>query len=151
MLLRVTPVTAPGSQSLCCTLLDFSLLPTCVCSPVPVRHREGLGCLSRSRQHGATGCWAVLPHRNACLLQKQKAGKSHSPKTLGFQRKRRGGEERQIPGLGDPQAAQLKTRVKPGTDRRRSQQDSPLRTGVGNTAGDRRMGFKPPSSNSVHV
>lgn len=51
---------------------------------------------------------------------------------LSFQRKWRGGEERQISGLGDPQAVGFRTKMRPGTGRRHSQWDSPLRTGMGN-------------------
>jgi len=101
MLLCLTPAAAPGSQSLCCLHLDFPLLPTCMCSPFPMWHHEGLGCLSWSWQHRETGRWAVLAHSDARFLVQVKSRKGHFADMLGFQRKWRGGEERQIAGLGD--------------------------------------------------
>lgn len=44
----------------------------------------------------------------------QKAGKSCSPNMLGFQRKWRGWEERQISGFGDAQAVRIQTKMRPG-------------------------------------
>lgn len=129
MLLCLITVAVPDSRSLCCIHLNFSLASTCVCSPFPVCHCEGLGCLSWSRQHRGTACRAVLAHSDAGFSAKVKSGKRPFPKYAGLSQKM----ERQISGLGDPQAVGFKTKMSPGTARKHSQWGSALRTGVGST------------------
>lgn len=94
MLLCLIAVAVLDSWSLCCIHLNFSLASTCVCSPFPVWHCEGLGCLSWSRQHRGTACRAVLAHSDAGFFAKVKSGKRPFPKYAGLSQKmeRRGKE-----------------------------------------------------------